>query len=93
VRHRDAVGAIGFTERRQDDRTGDAAMRRDSERVEEVIDEPADDLDVSVIGQPPVGEVGTASARWVARRQTACRRLWAVSVVPGWCSQRGLNAD
>jgi hypothetical protein len=33
-------------------------MRGDAERVAGVIVEPADDLDVGVIGQPTVGEVG-----------------------------------
>jgi hypothetical protein len=51
------VGAIGFAERRQDDRTGDAAMRGDAERVAGVVVEPADDLYVGEIGQPPVGDV------------------------------------
>ena len=41
-----------------DDGAGDAAVGGDRERVAGVVVEPAQDLDVGAVGEPPVGEVG-----------------------------------
>ena len=41
-----------------DDGAGDAAVGGDRERVAGVVIEPAEDLHMGAVGQPPVGEVG-----------------------------------
>jgi hypothetical protein len=52
------VDCNSFAELGQHDWSGDAAMRGDRERVAGMVVDPVEDLDVGVIGQPPVGEVG-----------------------------------
>jgi len=52
------VGGTGFAEFGEHDGAGDAAVGGDREGVAGVVVEPAQDLDMGVIGEPPVGEVG-----------------------------------
>jgi len=51
------VDCNSFAELGQHDGSGDAAMHGDRERVAGVVVDPVEDLHVSAIGQPPVGEV------------------------------------
>ena len=57
-RGRDTVCFQGVREGVDDDGTGDSAVGGDRDRVAGVVIEPAQDLDVGAVGEPPVGEVG-----------------------------------
>src|SRR5882757_7518820 len=52
------MSSTGFAERTSDDGAGDAAVRGDGERVAGVVVDPAQDLHMGSVGEPPVGEVG-----------------------------------
>jgi hypothetical protein len=52
------MGCNCFTELGQHDGSGDAPMGGDRERVAGMVIDPVEDLHVSAIGQPPMGEVG-----------------------------------
>jgi hypothetical protein len=79
---RNPLRPAGFAEFGQDDWAGDAAVGGHRQSVAGVVVGPVEDLHVGVIGQPPVGD-RPASVRWVARRQSGCRRTWAVSAGRG----------
>lgn len=46
----------GFTELREDDGSGDTAMRGDRKGVADVVVEPVEDLHMSGVGQSPMSE-------------------------------------
>jgi hypothetical protein len=48
------VGGNGFAECSENDGAGDAAMRGDRQGVAGVVVDEVEDLDVGVIGEPPV---------------------------------------
>jgi hypothetical protein len=47
-----------FAEFGQNDGAGDAAVRGDREGVAGTVVDPVEDLDVSAIDEPPMGEIG-----------------------------------
>jgi hypothetical protein len=53
----DAAGGNSFAEFGQHDGAGDAAVGGDRQCVAGVVVDPAEDLDVGAIGEPPVGDV------------------------------------
>ncbi|MBB3748158.1 hypothetical protein FHT44_000619 [Mycolicibacterium sp. BK634] len=58
---RDAMVVNNFAEFGDDDRSCDTDVGGDRERVAGVVVDPAQDLDVGPVGQPPMGEVGLPS--------------------------------
>jgi hypothetical protein len=72
----------GFLERVQDNRSGDAAVGGDRERVAGVVVEPGQDFGVGRVGEPPVGEVGLPAFVGLVGSQTdvgglgTFRRCW-----------------
>ena len=78
---RNPVFFTGFAEFGQNDRSGDAAVRGDRQRVAGMVVNPVEDLHVSAIGEPPVGEVGLPALVGLLGGKPDIRGLWA----PLWC--------